>query len=270
MEHGFHWWFPNICPTFSWLQLATSDFQIFQLVKQNTRFKCRSHVVVAFPWRFRNLRKLVCWLTSFLVQQLLDRSWWNQLICSMQKMCKSKQKLISQSFSRRFLTASNGIVGCLRCLFEHCFKMWNPSAKEKHLILLHESSWSAHILSRQTPPQDFQYCWWTKSCTTKDDDYPIIYRVLTIPGGAGFRPSTVSISDLTKSWSSEQLPACAQFNFPGPSWASRWNAQNFPWKIFIPQQCNKTLAEQFIFGTPSSEGSCWEVSSCGVGTFIHH
>ena len=38
------------------------------------------------------------------------------------------------------------------------------------------------------------YCWWTNSCTTKDDDYPIIYRVLTIPGGAGFRPSTVSSS----------------------------------------------------------------------------
>ena len=36
------------------------------------------------------------------------------------------------------------------------------------------------------------YCWWTKSCTTKDDDSPIIYRVLTIPGGAGFCPSTVS------------------------------------------------------------------------------
>ena len=30
-----------------------------------------------------------------------------------------------------------------------------------------------------------------KSCTTKDDDYPIIYRVSTIPGGAGFQPSTV-------------------------------------------------------------------------------
>ena len=38
----------------------------------------------------------------------------------------------------------------------------------------------------------FWYCWWTKSCTTKDDDYPIIYRVLTIPVGAGFRPSTVA------------------------------------------------------------------------------
>ena len=36
------------------------------------------------------------------------------------------------------------------------------------------------------------YCWWTKSCTTKGDDYPIIYRVLTIPGGClGFCPSTV-------------------------------------------------------------------------------
>ena len=35
------------------------------------------------------------------------------------------------------------------------------------------------------------YCWWTKSCTSKDDDYPIIYRGLTIPGGAGFCPSTV-------------------------------------------------------------------------------
>ena len=33
------------------------------------------------------------------------------------------------------------------------------------------------------------YCWWRKSCTTKDDDYPLIYRVLTIPGGAGFLPS---------------------------------------------------------------------------------
>ena len=35
------------------------------------------------------------------------------------------------------------------------------------------------------------YCWWTQSCTTKDDDYPTIYRVLAIPGSAGFLPSTV-------------------------------------------------------------------------------
>ena len=37
------------------------------------------------------------------------------------------------------------------------------------------------------------YCWWTKSCTTKDDNDPIIFRVLTIPGGAGFLPSTVFV-----------------------------------------------------------------------------
>ena len=42
-----------------------------------------------------------------------------------------------------------------------------------------------------------RYCWWTKSCTTKDDDYLIIYQVLTIPGGAGFCPSTVLLKHET-------------------------------------------------------------------------
>ena len=49
------------------------------------------------------------------------------------------------------------------------------------------TSWYLIQLSSKPSP----YCWWTKSCTTKDDDYPISYRVLTIPGGAGFLPSTV-------------------------------------------------------------------------------
>ena len=35
------------------------------------------------------------------------------------------------------------------------------------------------------------YCWWKKSCTSWWVVYPIIQRVLYIPGGAGFRPSTV-------------------------------------------------------------------------------
>ena len=35
------------------------------------------------------------------------------------------------------------------------------------------------------------YCWWKKSCTSWYGKYPIIYRVLYIPGGAGFLPSTV-------------------------------------------------------------------------------
>ena len=48
------------------------------------------------------------------------------------------------------------------------------------------------------------YCWWTKSCTTKDDDYPMIYRVLSIPGGAGFLPSTVW---LIWDWSNYMAPS---------------------------------------------------------------
>ena len=47
------------------------------------------------------------------------------------------------------------------------------------------------------------YGWWTKSCTTKDDEYPIIYRVLTIPGGAGFCPSTVCLLGSRCCWPSE-------------------------------------------------------------------
>ena len=37
------------------------------------------------------------------------------------------------------------------------------------------------------------YCWWKTSCTSSSVVYPIIYRVLYIPGGAGCRiqPSTV-------------------------------------------------------------------------------
>ena len=43
-------------------------------------------------------------------------------------------------------------------------------------------------------PQKWSYCWWLKSCTSWFGRYPIVYRVLYIPGGAGFCPSTVLIS----------------------------------------------------------------------------
>ena len=50
-----------------------------------------------------------------------------------------------------------------------------------------------------------QYCWWKKSCTSWDVVYPIIYRVLHIPGGyipGGDRrisePSTVPPHQVTK------------------------------------------------------------------------
>ena len=56
--------------------------------------------------------------------------------------------------------------------------------------------------------KNWTYCWWTKSCTTKDDDYPIIYRVLTIPGGAGFLPSTVAV------WISGWIVICGEVPEP--------------------------------------------------------
>ena len=40
------------------------------------------------------------------------------------------------------------------------------------------------------------YCWWKKSCTSWCSRYPSIHRVLYIPGGAGFFPSTVCKQNL--------------------------------------------------------------------------
>ena len=41
-------------------------------------------------------------------------------------------------------------------------------------------------------PWGQRYCWWLKFCTSWYVVYPNVYRVLCIPGGAGFSPSIVS------------------------------------------------------------------------------
>ena len=41
--------------------------------------------------------------------------------------------------------------------------------------------------------REHTYCWWKKSCTSWYGKYPTIYRVLYIPSGVGFLPSTVCI-----------------------------------------------------------------------------
>ena len=97
---------------------------------------------------------------------------------------------------------SKGIC-LLNIMYIEVFTPWTEKVQRN--IRTCRFSWETNIT----------YCWWTKSCTTKDDDYPIIYRVLTIPGGAGFRPSTVvysfgffsgiseaSSSSYSKPWSS--------------------------------------------------------------------
>ena len=64
----------------------------------------------------------------------------------------------------------------------------------------------SHLLEFQKC-QAVSYCSWIKSCTTKDDDYPIIYSVLTIPG-AGFLPSTVIQDPKTCQWSQPSQGCC--------------------------------------------------------------
>ena len=73
------------------------------------------------------------------------------------------------------------------------------------------------------------YGWWTKSCTTKDD-YPIIYRVLTIPGGClEFCPSTVLLKKQEgfEVGISGNPSKCQNVNVGGhriASWRSIWAA----------------------------------------------
>ena len=47
-------------------------------------------------------------------------------------------------------------------------------------------NWTTLLLIRV-----FSYCWWKKSCTSWHVVYPTMYKILYIPGGAGFLPSTV-------------------------------------------------------------------------------
>ena len=47
-------------------------------------------------------------------------------------------------------------------------------------------------------PGTWSYCWWKKSCTSWYGEYPTICRVLYIPGGAGFLPSTVVKQPVTE------------------------------------------------------------------------
>ena len=58
----------------------------------------------------------------------------------------------------------------------------NPMVGERFWMTEGKASFKNNYFELSFFYQHGWYCWWTKSCTTKDDDYPIIYRVLTIPG----------------------------------------------------------------------------------------
>ena len=134
------------------------------------------------------------------------------------------------------------------------------------------------------------YCWWTKSCTTKDDDY----RVLTIPGGAGFLPSTVPVL-FCRGVATQQLDPCfdnSRGAFLRPlhilrlsfvvaeiykklldlytvcwvSWAPNKKGNSWPWRewliissasslrLFLPCNC------VYLVHLPIAIKHCWQVS----------
>ena len=81
-----------------------------------------------------------------------------------------------------------------------------------------------------------KYCWWTKSCTTKDDDYPIIYRVLTIPGGAGFCPSTVCWT-CSKCWKSgEKVIFCFTWSKNSLTYLGSSRSYIGQWRYLLPMR----------------------------------
>ena len=72
-------------------------------------------------------------------------------------------------------------------------KSWSVSLRRLHLEVQGQPlSFKAEIIDLITGETVGQFLlWWLKSCTSWYGNYPIVYRVLYIPGGAGFQPSTV-------------------------------------------------------------------------------
>ena len=66
-----------------------------------------------------------------------------------------------------------------------CQKQFRHGARWRHVL------WHRGWTSSNGQWSLWRYCWWKKSCTSWQVVYPIIYKVLYIPGGAGFLPSTV-------------------------------------------------------------------------------
>ena len=59
--------------------------------------------------------------------------------------------------------------------------------------------------------------------------YPIVYNVFSIPGGAGFLPSTVSIRMCVKwSWTTTRTPTFAK-----TSWMKTWHLLKHPESFFL-------------------------------------
>ena len=112
-------------------------------------------------------------------------------------------------FEKWLLTFHRKSLGCHLCQLTICSNLLEPPfvsafpmtrSPEKHSQICQQQAYKAdetHLSLVQNEvgePIWTSYCWWLKSKKpTKDDNYPIIYRVLPIPNGAGFQSSTVEL-----------------------------------------------------------------------------
>ena len=122
--------------------------------------------------------------------------------------------------------------------------------------------------------QWWSYCWWTNSCTTKDDDSPIIYRVLTIPDGAGFCPSTVgciwdeiSLHDAGPNEASEDIFS-GEFLERLPSSKLRWQAKNHT--FFLNGDTLSFMVGIFHCQVRFVMDTVWKQLPCYESLIIHH
>ena len=90
-------------------------------------------------------------------------------------MITTRLLLLFRRLSVCWLTLAESFKMATRSFRPKCnnVMVWWSAASTKKWSLRPIAKRLAFVPAFQT------YCWWTKSCTTKDDDYPIIYRVLT-------------------------------------------------------------------------------------------
>ena len=82
----------------------------------------------------------------------------------------------------------------------------------------------------------YWYRWWKKSCTSWYGKYPIIYKVLCIPGGAGFLPSAVCID-----CSLEYMFSLLQTEVPSAALPYITRRCTFIKNVWRTQEMNSTL-----------------------------